>query len=328
MLRRADLHGLPGARDRRTSMMTSTGTATRRSKKTIPGTGGRTASLFLVPFFALFALTMVAPVGYAVGMSLFAERRSGLGFGGATVEFVGIGNYLEVLSDRTFTDGFVRLALYCVLYVPTLLAVALVLALLLDSAVAYARRAFQLLLFLPHAVPGVIAALIWAYLYTPGVSPIVKALESGGIALDFLSVQLVLPSMVNIAVWEWAGYNVIIIFTALQAVPREVLEAARVDGAGEIRTAFSIKTPLVWPAIGVALLFTVIGSLQLFTEPKILSSATTAVTSTWVPNMWAYDAAFNRNNLPQAAAASILLALLAGILSWAVTRFTSKEPTR
>jgi len=309
--------------------MTTQASATRRTRrKTIPGTGGRTASVFLIPFFVLFALTMIAPVIYAIGMSLFAERRSGLGFGGATVEFVGLGNYVEVLSDTTFTDGFGRLAIYCLLYVPTLLAVALVLALLLDSAVAYAKRAFQLLLFLPHAVPGVIAALIWAYLYTPGVSPIVKALESGGIGIDFLSVQLVLPSMVNIAVWEWAGYNVIILFTALQALPREILEAARVDGAGEIRTALSIKTPLVWPALGVALLFTVIGSLQLFTEPKILSSATTAVTSTWVPNMWAYDAAFNRNNLPQAAAASIILALLAGLLSWVVTRFTSKEPTR
>jgi multiple sugar transport system permease protein len=300
--------------------------ATRR--RSIPGTGGRSAAIFLIPFFTLFAVTMIAPVVYAIGLSLFAEKRSGLGFGDATVDFVGIGNYLAVLSDRAFLEGFGRLAIYCLLYVPTLLITALVLALLLDAAVTYARRAFQLLLFLPHAVPGVIAALIWAYLYTPGVSPIVKALAAGGIEIDFLSVQLVLPSMVNIAVWEWAGYNVIILFTALQTVPREVLEAARVDGAGEIRTALSIKTPLVWPALGVALLFTVIGSLQLFTEPKILSSATTAVTSTWVPNMWAYDAAFNRNNLPQAAAASIILALLAGLLSWAVTRFTSKERTR
>ncbi|MBD8583553.1 sugar ABC transporter permease [Frigoribacterium sp. CFBP 13729] len=311
-------------------MATSHMTSARQvpPRRSIPGTGGRAASVFLIPFFVLFAITMIAPVVYAIGLSLFAERRSGLGFGGSTTEFVGAGNYIAVLSDKTFLEGFGRLAVYCVLYVPTLLIVALVLALLLDAAVTYARRAFQLLLFLPHAVPGVIAALIWAYLYTPGVSPIVRAVASGGIEIDFLSVQLVLPSMVNIAVWEWAGYNVIILFTALQTVPREILEAARVDGAGEIRTAFAIKTPLVWPALGVALLFTVIGSLQLFTEPKILSSATTAVTSTWVPNMWAYDAAFNRNNLPQAAAASIVLAALAGLLSWIVTRFTSKEPTQ
>ena len=310
------------------SVRTSGPRRSATKRRPIQGTGGRTAAIFLVPFFTVFLVAMIAPVVYAVGLSLFAEQRSGLGFGGAETVFVGLGNYADVLANDTFIAGFGRLALYCVLYVPTLLGVALGFALLLDAVVAKARRAFQLLLFLPHAVPGVIAALIWAYLYTPGVSPIVSALASGGIQIDFLSVHLVLPSMVNIAVWEWAGYNVIILFTALQSVPREVLEAARVDGAGEIRTAFSIKTPLIAPALGVALLFTVIGSLQLFTEPKILSTATTAVTSTWVPNMWAYDAAFNRNNLPQAAAASIILALLAGLLSWVVTRFTSKGTSR
>jgi multiple sugar transport system permease protein len=300
----------------------------RLRRRPIRGTGGRTAAIFLTPFFLLFLVAMIGPVVYAIGLSLFAERRSGLGFGGAEKVFVGLGNYADVLASETFVAGFGRLALYCVLYVPTLLCVALALALLLDAAVAKARRLFQVLLFLPHAVPGVIAALIWAYLYTPGVSPIVSALASGGIQVDFLSVHMVLPSMVNVAVWEWAGYNVIILFTALQAVPREVLEAARVDGAGEIRAALAIKAPLIGPALGVALLFTIIGSLQLFTEPKILSTATTAVTSTWVPNMWAYDAAFNRNNLPQAAAASIILALLAGALSWVVSHLTSKGSSR
>lgn len=309
-------------------MVDRTNAPARGRSRSMKGTGGRTAAVFLTPFFLLFAITMIAPVVYALGMSFFAEKRSGLGFGKATVEFVGLGNYVDVLSDRTFVEGFGRLAVYCLIYIPVLLCTALVLALLLDAVVTFARRTFQLLLFLPHAVPAVIAALIWTYLYTPGVSPIVRALASGGITIDFLSVHLAIPSMVNIAVWEWAGYNVIILFTALQAVPREVLEAARVDGAGEIRTALSIKTPLVWPALGVALLFTVIGSLQLFTEPKILSSATSAVTSTWVPNMWAYSAAFDRNNLAQAATASMILAVLAGVLSWLVTRFTSKEPTR
>lgn len=296
----------------------------RNPRRRIPGTGGRTASIFLTPFFVLFGLTILGPVAYALGMSLFAERRSGLGFGGAETVFVGLGNYADVLASESFVAGFARLAVYCVLYVPVLLVTALALALLLDAVVVRAKRLFQVLLFLPHAVPGVIAALIWAYLYTPGVSPIVSALATGGIEINFLSAQMVLPSMVNIAVWEWTGYNVIILFTALQSVPRDVLEAARVDGASEVRTAISIKAPLIAPALGVALLFTVIGSLQLFTEPQILASTTTAVTSTWVPNMWAYDAAFNRNNLPQAAAASILLALLAGVLSWLVTRFASK----
>ncbi|NYD77862.1 carbohydrate ABC transporter permease [Arthrobacter cupressi] len=295
-----------------------------RKTSTMSGTGGRTAALFLTPFFAVFALAIIAPVVYSLVLSFYAQQKSGLGFGEAKTSFVGLENYLQVFQSETFTGGLGRLALYCLIYIPSMVGGAVVFALLLDATAARARKLFQLLVFLPHAVPGVIAALIWAYLYTPGVSPLVQALQSGGIQLNFLDAHLVLPSVVNIAVWEWTGYNVIILFTALQAVPREILEAARVDGAGEIRTALSIKFPLILPALSVIMLFTIIGTLQLFTEPSIIAKATASVTSTWVPNLWAYDAAFNRHNLNQAAAASIVIALLAAGLSLAVTRLSSR----
>lgn len=294
-------------------------------KPRIVGTGGgKTATIFLAPFFVIFTLVMVAPVIFAIVLSLYSNKKSGLGFGEAKTIFTGIGNYIEVLQSSTFTGGLLTLLLYCLIYIPVMIIGAIVIALLLDAIVARARRLFQLLVFLPHAVPGVIAALIWSYLYTPGISPVVQALHSVNLQVNFLSAQLVLPSVANIAIWEWTGYNVIILFTALQAVPRDIVEAARVDGASEVRSALSIKLPQVMPALSVIVLFTIIGTLQLFTEPQILSQATTNVTSTWVPNMWAYDAAFNRHNLNQAAAASIILAALAGILSWVVTHFTSK----
>src|SRR4029453_4798595 len=218
--------------------------ATSRSKpRTMSGTGGRTAALFLTPFFAVFTLAMVAPVIYSIVLSFSAQRKSGLGFGQAKTSFVGLENYLQVLQSESFVGGIGRLIMYCLLYIPCMVGGALAFALLLDAAAARARKLFQLLVFLPHAVPGVIAALIWAYLYTPGVSPIVSVLETGGISLNFLDNHMILPSIVNIAVWEWTGYNVIVLFTALQAVPRETLEAARVDGAGEIRAAMRTKLP-------------------------------------------------------------------------------------
>lgn len=295
-----------------------------RLKRTATGNGGRTAALFLTPFFAVFFVAMVAPVIYSLYLSFFAERKSGLGFEDPVTTFVGLENYVQVLQSETFLSGMLRLVGYCAMYIPLMVGGAVFFALLLDAGVARARKVFQLLVFLPHAVPGVIAALIWAYLYTPGISPLVKALESGGIQINFLDANMVLPSIVNIAVWEWTGYNVIILFTALQAVPKEILEAARVDGANEIRLSLAIKFPLILPALSVIMLFTMIGTLQLFTEPIILSKASSAITNTWVPNMWAYDAAFNRQNLNHAAAASIIIALLAGLLSYVVTRFSNK----
>ncbi|MFE5791791.1 carbohydrate ABC transporter permease [Streptomyces sp. NPDC056503] len=289
----------------------------------------RAAALLLTPFFLLFTAVLVVPIGYAVWLSLFTEKQSGLGFGGSETVFTGLGNYATALGDRAFRDGFGVLLGYCLLYVPLMLGGALGLALLLDTALARARRFFQLALFLPHAVPGIIAALIWVYLYTPQLSPVVRAMEAGGIGFDFFSPEGALPSVVNIALWEWLGYNLIIFYAALQAIDRSVLEAATVDGAGAWRTAFAVKIPLLRGSLAMVALFTVIGSLQLFTEPLILSRGTgSAVTSTWTPNMYAYSAAFDRNDYGLAAAASILLALTAALLSFAVTRLTGRRKER
>ncbi|WP_051389333.1 carbohydrate ABC transporter permease [Arthrobacter sp. 35W] len=305
--------------------MTRIDSSPRPVRRRQPGAGGRAAAIFLAPFFTLFVATMLAPIAYAVYLSFFAEKSSGLGFGGTQTIFVGLGNYASVLASETFTGGLVRLGMYCLMYIPVMVGMALALALLLDVAANGARKLFQLLLFLPHAVPGVIAALIWIYLYTPSISPIVQAAASGGIEINFFDAHLVLPAIVNVSVWEWTGYNVIILFTALQAVPREVIEAAVMDGASGLRTAFSVKLPLIYPALGVIMLFTIIGTLQLFTEPTMMHNATASVTSTFVPNMWAYDAAFNRHNLNEAAASSIIIALLAATLSFVVTKMTSRS---
>ncbi|MCX4447351.1 carbohydrate ABC transporter permease [Streptomyces sp. NPDC058369] len=286
----------------------------------------RAAATLLTPFFVLFTAVMLIPIGYAVWLSLFTEQQSGLGFGGSETVFTGLGNYTAALGDRVFRDGFLVLLGYCALYIPLMVGGALALALLLDSALARAKRFFQLALFLPHAVPGIIAAMIWLYLYTPGLSPVVSAMHSGGIGFDFFSPGGALPSIVNIALWEWLGYNMVIFYAALQAIDRSVLEAATVDGASGGRIAFSIKLPLIRSSVLMVVLFTIIGSLQLFTEPLILNTGSgSAVSSSWTPNMYAYTAAFSRNDFGLAAAASVLLALAAALLSFVVTRLTGRK---
>ena len=277
-------------------------------------------ALLLAPFFALFTAVMLVPIGYAVYLSLFTERRSGLGFGAAETVFTGLSNYARALGDGAYLTGFLTVAQYCLIYIPLMLGLSLIMALLLDSVLARAKRFFQLALFLPHAVPGIIAALIWTYLYTPGISPVISALDSAGAGLNLLGHPL--PAVVNMAVWEWTGYNMVIFYAALQAIPREVLEAAVVDGANPLRTALSIKIPLVRASIAMVGMFTVIGSLQLFTEPMILRTTAPAVVSSWTPNMYAYTAAFERNDYGLAAASSVLLALVAAALSFIVTRIS------
>lgn len=283
------------------------------------------AAVFIAPFLILFLATTIVPVGYAVWLSLYSEQSSGLGFGGTETVFVGLDNFVRALGSESFRGGFLTVGLYCAVYIPIMIGAALLLALLLDSAYARAKRFFQLALYLPNVIPGLIAATIWFYLYTPGLSPVVDAFESLGLGWDINSDGAALGAIANIAIWEHTGYNVIIFFAALQAIPREVIEAATVDGAGAVRTALRVKVPLIRGAVVLAVLFTVIGAMQLFTEPQIIRTESAAIGGEWTPAMFIYTAVTERHDYGQAAAASIIFAVVLGAASFVVTRFTSRR---
>ncbi|WP_434446396.1 carbohydrate ABC transporter permease [Lentzea sp. E54] len=282
-------------------------------------------ALLMAPFFVLLVTVFLVPTGTAVWLSFFAADQPGLGFGPERTVFVGLRSYGAVLSDPTFLNGLGTVVLYCLLYIPLMVAGALTLALLLDSGVAKLRSWAQMSLYLPHAVPGIIAALIWLYLYTPGLSPIIDLFAKADIEINFLGIHTVLPSIVNIALWSNLGYNMVIFYAALQAVPREVLEASVVDGAGPVKQALRIKAPLVRGAIVTVGIFTLIWALQLFTEPVLLSQSTPMISARFSPSMYIYDAAFTRNNYGLAAAASVILLVFTVALSYGVTRWTNRK---
>ncbi|MET7481725.1 sugar ABC transporter permease [Streptomyces sp. NPDC005538] len=298
------------------------GTGTGRTTRGDRSKGA--AAVLLAPFFLLFALATLAPIGYALWLSLFREHHSGLGYGPATTVFSGLSNYATALADPDFRSGFLHVAVFALLYVPLMLAGSLLVALLLDSALARAKRFFQLTLFLPHVIPGIIAAIIWLYLYTPGVSPVVSALRSGGIGFDLGSTTTAVPAMANIAIWEVLGYNMVIFYAALQAIPRELLEAAVLDGASELRASWSVKLPMIRSSVGLVGLFTAVGVMQLFQEPLLLNrSAPGAITADWTPNLYNYVQAFKNTDYGLSAAGSILLAAVCAGLSFAVTRISN-----
>ncbi|MGP2440320.1 carbohydrate ABC transporter permease [Streptomyces sp. JW3] len=284
----------------------------------------RAAAAYLVPFFVLFALVMIAPIGYAVWTSLFREQSSGLGFGGTETVFAGLGNYADALGDPALRAAFLHIVVYVALYIPLMTCAALLLALLLDSAAARAKRLFQLALFLPYTVPTVIAAIIWVYLYSPSLSPVMDWFGALGVSVDFFSAPMAVPSVVNIVTWHYVGYNMVILYAALQAIPRETLEAATVDGAGAIRTALRIKVPHIRSALVLSLLFTCVGAIQLFNEPYMLTVQSEGVNRDWSPVMYVHKAAFVDHRPGLASAAALLIALLAGALSFAVTKLGNR----
>ena len=283
---------------------------------------------FIAPFMVLFALFLVAPIGVAIVNSLYSRQSSGLGFGGTTVEFVALDNFIRALTDTDFLFGFARVLLYGVVQVPVMMIIAAALALLFDSALVRGRRFFQFAVFLPYAVPGVIAALLWGFLYQPSVSPILQGLSAIGIDANLLAPGTVLWSVANINIWSLTGINMIILFSALQGISRDVYEAARLDGAGEWRTALQIKLPMIAPAILLTTLSSIIGTLQLFNEPQVLQAITPNISSDWTPNMAIYAASTLGKNPNLASAMAVVLGLVTLVVSLLVLRVSRRTTKR
>lgn len=272
------------------------------------------AYLFVLPFFVVFITMLVLPLFYSGYLSLFREQLIG-----GTV-FAGFENYARALSDETFIAGVLRMARFLVIQVPIMLGLALVFALVLDSGRLRAQRFIRLSIFVPYAVPGVIAALMWGYLYGPDFGPFAQAAEFFGLpAPPFLSSEWMLGSIMNIVTWGFVGYNMIILYAALRSIPTELYEAARVDGANEVRIAWSIKIPAIRPALLLTTIFSVIGTFQLFNEPNLLRNlAPNVIGAGYTPNLYAYNLAFVNQQINYAAAIAFLLGIVIMIVSYVV----------
>ncbi|MBO0884161.1 MAG: sugar ABC transporter permease, partial [Mycobacterium sp.] len=282
------------------------------------------AILFLLPFGLLFAAMMLAPIGYAVYESFLKLHRTGLGLSKPTAVFAGLSNYVTALGDKNFLMSILRVLLLGVVQVPIMLGLALLLALLLDSRSARFKRSFRVIFFLPFAMPGAIAAIMWSFLYIPSVSPFTAALKHIGLNVDFLSGGLALVSIGNMLTWAWTGYNMLILYSALQAIPGELTEAAVMDGCSGWRLAWHVKIPLLRPALILTTVFSIIGTAQLYTEPAILQRVAPAVTATYTPIMAAQYSA-NINNYNFAAAESVIVAVFTFVASFGFMKFTQRK---
>jgi multiple sugar transport system permease protein len=272
------------------------------------------AYLFITPFVVLFVAMLLIPLGYSGYLSLFKSQMVG-----GTV-FAGLANYLMALTDPLFISSVLRVVLFLVIQVPIMLGLALLFALAIDSGRVRGSRFVRLVIFIPYAVPGVVGALMWGYLYGRDFGPISQAIKALGLPTpDLLSSDLILGSIMNISIWGFAGYNMIVLYSALRAIPAELYDAAQVDGAGQFRIAWSVKIPAIKPALLLTLIFSIIGGFQLFTEPSLLYSiAPNAVGQSFSPNLYAYNQAFVSENTNYAAAIAFLLGFVIMIVSYVV----------
>jgi multiple sugar transport system permease protein len=284
--------------------------------------GGRKAGapyLFLAPALVLFVLFLLAPILYSVYLSLRRTKVTGLGLGlGSRHEvWAGLSNYVRSMTDPDFLPSVQRVFAYGMIVVPVMLGLALLMALLLDAGRTRVGTFARTAIFLPYAVPAVVASLLWGFLYLPRVSPISDLLTGIGMTPpDLLSDSWVLYAVANIAVWGGTGFNMIVLYTALRSIPTDLFEAARLDGASDIQIAWRIKIPIVLPSLIMTFVFSLIATLQVFAEPMTLRPLSNTISTTWTPLMKVYRDAFTRNDVYSAAATSVVIALATFVISF------------
>lgn len=269
---------------------------------------------FVGPFMTVFALVFLAPIAYSIYLSLFRTRLVG------GTAFVGADNYVKVLQDPQFWSAFGRVALFLAVQVPIMLFLALLVALAIDSGRLYGSGFFRIAVFLPYAVPAVVATLMWGFMYGTRFGLVGNLNDAFGITLpDPLSPDLVLAAIGNIVTWEFVGYNMLILYSALRVVNPSLYEAAEIDGAGQLRIIWAIKLPALRGPLVIATIFSIIGSFQLFNEPSILKAlAPNSITTYFTPNLYAYSLSFAGQQFNYSATVAIVMGVITMVIAYLV----------
>ncbi|MFJ2543537.1 carbohydrate ABC transporter permease [Microbacterium sp. NPDC087589] len=301
----ADLTAVP-------PVVQSAGAATPKSR-TRARRESRTGWVFIGPFVLVFAAAFVTPIVYAIYLSLFREQMVG------GTSFVGVANYTRAFTDPLFWSGLGRVSLFVLVQLPILLGVSLFLALALDSGRLYGKGFWRISIFMPYAVPGVVAALMWGFMYGTRFGLVGNINDALGWDLDPLRSALLLPAIGNIVTWEFVGYNMLIYYAALRVIDSSLYEAATIDGAGQWRIITAIKIPAIRGAIMITTIFSIIGLFQLFNEPNILQSLAPGYISTYyTPNMYAYNLSFAGQQFNYSAAIAIIMGLITVAIAYTI----------
>ncbi|MGB3443805.1 MAG: sugar ABC transporter permease [Actinophytocola sp.] len=224
--------------------------------------------IYIAPFFIVFGVVGLFPLLYTSYLSLF--DRDLLDLDGV---FIGLGNYTELLRDSQFWNALVNTLSIFVLSTGPQIVVAVGLAALLNTRLR-APTGWRVGVLLPYVVSLVAVGIIFANLFGPNYGLVNGVLELVGFdRVDWQSNRffshLAIATMVN---WRWTGYNALIVLAAMKAIPKEIHEAALIDGASAVRRFFSITLPLLRPTLIFVVVTSTIGGLQIFTEPKLFDS--------------------------------------------------------
>jgi multiple sugar transport system permease protein len=269
---------------------------------------------FATPFTVLFVVFMAVPVVASVVMSVTDLRSTDLRTPLA-VEFVGIDNYLRLWNDELFRRAAVNTAVFVLFGVPLTIVAGLAAASGLNSGLVKLRGLFRVGYYLPVVTSIVAIAVVWRFLLDPEAGLVNHLLRVVGVDGPhwLQNTSLALPSIIVMAAWRNFGFLMVIFLAGLQAIPPELYESARLDGAGRWAQFRHITLPLLRPTLLFAAVITGIGYLQLFEEPFVMTQGG-PLSSTLSVSYHIYNQ-FGFGNYGYAAAASYVLFVVIVALS-------------
>ncbi|WP_425608667.1 carbohydrate ABC transporter permease [Streptomyces albipurpureus] len=285
-----------------------------RSRRRRAGVQQLAGWLFSTPFLVLFAVFMALPIIATLVMSFtdFGLRNV---TDPLSAEFIGLENYTKLFQDDKFLKSLFNTAYFVVVGVPLTIGAGLVIAVLLNNGIDRMRTFFRIGFYAPVVTSIVAIAVVWRFVLDPADGLIAGlATELGMTAPDFLgSETLAMPSLIVMAIWRNLGTVMVLLIAGLQAIPQDVREAARLDGAGAWHEFRLITVPLLRPTLLYATVITTIGYLNVFEEPFVMTNGGPS-NSTLTVSLNMYREGFNFFHMGYASAmAYVLFVAIMGI---------------
>ena len=268
-------------------------------------------SCFVVPYLPFLVVFGILPMLYALYLAVTND----------TGGWAGIGNFTRTVRDYRFLPAFEHILLYTSVWLGSLIVIVVGLALLLHGRANRVSSTFRFLFYIPGALAGASSVLVWLFMLDPVVSPGSFLLHH--VLGSQLFVESIAPGKLPfvfamIAFWTGAGGWIVVMYGALNTIPHELEEAARIDGAGPLTVALRLKLPLIRKWIAYMTILAFATGTQLFVEPQLVNQASLGlVPDTWSSNQLAYQLAFRYGDFNAAAAISvdlIAIGLIAAVL--------------
>jgi raffinose/stachyose/melibiose transport system permease protein len=278
------------------------------------------AYLYILPAYLVFALFLLIPLGRAVVLSLYDWN------GLSVAEWVGFDNYRQVVADEGLRAAFGHAAVLIVFYAVLPVVVALALVATMTRARLRGLGFYRTVLFVPQVIAMVVVAVAWRQIYAPDgpLNQVLRAIGLDGLARAWLGdFTFALPAVGFIGSWVQMGLCIVLFLAGVSKIPRELYEAARLDGAGPVREFFAIVLPALRNEISVALTLTVIAALRNF-DLVYVTTAGGPGTSTTVPSYEVYRRAFEIGQVGSAAAVAVTLTAMIFVLTFGITRIAER----